>query len=589
MGQPDEQLGAIVGTIKGMSVNKAKELIQDKIRGRLPSGPSELRRTFQFFDRDGSGAISLEEFRQALQLQCGLQFEPALLRKIMASFGAGDDGASELDYKMFSEMVMGSSTRDATSIGHHKKASRSTNNDEGNSDAAIRRKVQEEQKPLMRAFKHASDEAGYMTPHAFKDVLFHMDIVMEEDGFAELVAAMMKKSKVPNKISGSAFLRLYGKGSKADRGVLATIKNVSVEQAKQMIQDKIRGRLPSGPSELRRTFQFFDRDGGGTVSVDEFKYACKRYLGLQFEEKILAKLIKEFDEDGTGELDFAKFSRLVLGSTRESDGTSMTDNSALLSVSDDNGNSDMMLRRKVREKMRPLMVMFKQTADAAGNMTPAQLKDVLYKHDILIAQKQFNELVKVMDEDGDGEISYQEFIKYFDKGQADEVALTPTITSMPLAQVTELIQEKVAAKMPGGPAALRRAWALFNGDGTGAIDSAELAQVLKVSLGLIFGEQLLAEMVGHYSEGTGTIDFNKFAQNVMKSSGGDATSISNSAGKRVALGDDNGNSEQMLRRNVRERWKDLHIAFKHQATKQGDGSRALSPDKLRVLLETFDI
>ena len=31
---------------------------------------------------------------------------------------------------------------------------------------------------------------------------------------------------------------------------------------------------------------------------------------------------------------------------------------------------------------------------------------------------------------------------------------------------------------------------------------------------------------------------------------------------------------------VRERWKDLHIAFKHQATTQPDGSRALSPDKV---------
>ena len=35
---------------------------------------------------------------------------------------------------------------------------RATGNDDGNSEAAIRRKVQEEQKTLRRAFKHASDE-----------------------------------------------------------------------------------------------------------------------------------------------------------------------------------------------------------------------------------------------------------------------------------------------------------------------------------------------------------------------------------------------------------------------------------------------
>eukprot|EP01052_Picozoa_sp_SAG31_P041269 SAG31_NODE_6211_length_2119_cov_1.903960_1_plen_664_part_01 len=434
MGQPDEQLDAIVGTImeRNISVPKALELIQEKITAKLPSGPSELRRTFQMFDRDGGGSISLEELRDGLRLQCGLQFEPALLRKIMAHYGGTEDGRGELDFKMFSHMVMGSSTSSATSFGQYKRSSRSTNNDEGNSDAAIRRKVQEEQKPLRRALKHASDENGYLTPAAFRDVLFHMDIVMEDDRFSSLIQKMGAKSRVPGKVNGAMLFKIYGKGSKADLEVLATIKNVSVTKAKEMIQDKIRGRLPSGPAELRRTFQFFDRDGGGTVSIDEFKYALKRYCGLQFEENLLQKLIAEFDKDGSGELDFAKFSQLVLGSTPETDGTSVTDNSALLAISDDNGNSDMMLRRKVREKWRSLITMFKQTSDASGDLTPAQLKSVLYKHDILVAEKQFHVMLAEMDDDGDGVISYSEFLKYFDKGQADEVSLTPTITAMPL-------------------------------------------------------------------------------------------------------------------------------------------------------------
>ena len=47
----------------------------------------------------------------------------------MAAFGAGADGRGEMDFKMFSELVMGSSTSAATSIGHYKKASRYASND----------------------------------------------------------------------------------------------------------------------------------------------------------------------------------------------------------------------------------------------------------------------------------------------------------------------------------------------------------------------------------------------------------------------------------------------------------------------------
>ena len=148
--------------------------------------------------------------------------------------------------------------------------------------------------------------------------------------------------------------RLFS-GNDGDSTDSQTIKNVSVTKAKEMIQDKIRGKLhspaqveearaalrgelealkmsvlkkravaagataeqietaedadspqdaliemlleiersrmakDSGPAEHRElalperrvAFHIFDRDGGGTVSMEEFKYALKRYCGLQ--------------------------------------------------------------------------------------------------------------------------------------------------------------------------------------------------------------------------------------------------------------------------------------------------------------------
>ena len=75
-----------MGTIEDMPIREVKQLVQDKIRGRLTSGPSELRRTFQFFDRDGSGQIDFEEMEATLRVQCGLKFEDSLLQAIIARF-----------------------------------------------------------------------------------------------------------------------------------------------------------------------------------------------------------------------------------------------------------------------------------------------------------------------------------------------------------------------------------------------------------------------------------------------------------------------------------------------------------------------
>lgn len=74
-----------------------------------------------------------------------------------------------------------------------------------------------------------------------------------------------------------AFLKLFGKGSEADKRVSGLIKGVSAERALTLIRDKVRGRLASGPSEMRRAFQFFDRDGSGSVDVGELEVTLRHY------------------------------------------------------------------------------------------------------------------------------------------------------------------------------------------------------------------------------------------------------------------------------------------------------------------------
>jgi Ca2+-binding EF-hand superfamily protein len=92
-----------------------------------------------------------------------------------------------------------------------------------------------------------------------------------------------------------------------------TNKKGYLQNAKQQIRDKIEGRIASGPSGLRRAFQFFDRDGGGTIDLDEFKVGLEKYCGLKFTDTFVEELMNEFD-DGSGSITYHSFCELVMGS-----------------------------------------------------------------------------------------------------------------------------------------------------------------------------------------------------------------------------------------------------------------------------------
>ena len=60
----------IVGAKK---ITDMEQMMRDKLSQRTKSGPFQLRKTFKYFDRDGSGGIDFSEFQRAMELM-GFQF-----------------------------------------------------------------------------------------------------------------------------------------------------------------------------------------------------------------------------------------------------------------------------------------------------------------------------------------------------------------------------------------------------------------------------------------------------------------------------------------------------------------------------------
>jgi hypothetical protein len=115
-------------------------------------------------------------------------------------------------------------------------------------------------------------------------------------------------------------------------------------------------------------------------------------------------------------------------STVRADSTTINmDASANRNASDFDGNSEQFILRKVRAQWKDLSTAFKREAGRRGapsNLTPDQLRDILRHHDILLSDSVYTTLVGKLDEDGDGAISYAEFLRFFARGQDQDRAVT---------------------------------------------------------------------------------------------------------------------------------------------------------------------
>jgi len=104
-----EEANAVVGPGK---IQEMEQMMRDKLQQRTKTGPFQLRKTFKYFDRDGSGGIDFDEFQRAMELM-GFAFTDL---QQLALFARYDESCSgEVDYSEFVEKVMESDFKGVSS------------------------------------------------------------------------------------------------------------------------------------------------------------------------------------------------------------------------------------------------------------------------------------------------------------------------------------------------------------------------------------------------------------------------------------------------------------------------------------------
>ena len=157
---------------------------------------------------------------------------------------------------------------------------------------------------------------GNIIPARLRKVLFDHDIDMADSQWSQMV--MDLDSDNDGRICTNEFLQFFGKGGEDDLMMVSSKPvRASTQKAKVMIREGIEAKTRSGSGGLLRAFQFFDRDRSGSISFEEFKRALKDYTMLVFEENTINTVMREYDDDNSGEINFSKFCSRVMGSSKD--------------------------------------------------------------------------------------------------------------------------------------------------------------------------------------------------------------------------------------------------------------------------------
>ena len=141
--------------------------------------------------------------------------------------------------------------------------------------------------------------------------------------------------------------------------------------------------------KVKQEFLLLDRDGDGTISVDELGNALRSMRGkLKASEADIKRTLKEIDRDGDGTIDLKEY----------------------MSSRKNKTNQDLVHRALIqRLKIRKEFERFDE--DKSGYITKEELMQVIQaRAAITVTEEQINRMMQDSDDNNDGKIDYEEFV-----------------------------------------------------------------------------------------------------------------------------------------------------------------------------------
>ncbi|CAF1070377.1 unnamed protein product [Brachionus calyciflorus] len=133
---------------------------------------------------------------------------------------------------------------------------------------------------------------------------------------------------------------------------------------------------------IRASFEFFDKDKNGFITTSELRDVIKK-CGSKLKEKDVKEMVKQFDVDKDGKINFEEFIQLMTVNFNNSD----------------NFEQNLVNAFEKFDK------------DGNGFISRSELKEAMRKLDKKITNEEIDDMLTEADTNMDGKIDYSEFVR----------------------------------------------------------------------------------------------------------------------------------------------------------------------------------
>jgi len=230
--------------------------------------------------------------------------------------------------------------------------------------------------------------------------------------------------------------------------------------------------------DLRKLFSQFDTSGDGTISSNEL-HPLFQMAGIMIKPYQIEHVVKEFDIDGSGEIDFEEFMVMMVKLQGRKPRPGLID------------YRDFITEEKIEKYEKQFR---KADKDGAGSLDAQEIEALFHQFGMKLTSDQVENLMSEVDHDNSGQIEFDEFCCMMAKLTGARKRINPC----------EYMERVEIEK-------LRMAFDQIDANGSGTISTKELDALLR-KMGITLDKPGVDRMLTKYdADNSGELEFQEFA------------------------------------------------------------------------------
>ncbi|KAG6970720.1 hypothetical protein JG688_00004729 [Phytophthora aleatoria] len=485
-----------------------------KVDNDIVKVDNDVIATFKKYDRDGSGQLDYAEFRRLMQ-EYGVEDNAAIDALIdeIDEDGSGEmlttfkkfnnDGRGKLEYDELPRMMRDSRVKDSEEIDamRQDQASDAKSSDNKLPEKTVKATSQAENDQNARSRLVALQE---------QELQFMEQVLRSHNSIENAFRENDREGR--NEMDFEQFRDFMGQyGTTDEASISMLLKRLDADNSGTIDLHEF---LSVFNAQRLAPFSTVDRDEDGEISRDEFRKLMNQY-GIRDEQDV-ASLMKKLDVDGNGCVGYEEFES-VFHETRV----------GKVPVP---GRSSVA-KPVVAVEPKNARAFYQYDDDGNGELDHEEFRHFMKRYGI-VKNDDIESLIKRLDTDGSGTISFEEFSVIFNPLRVNPSSTADGISAMAAAteeifDPEELesileIERELAQRMAHQTRDLRLAFRKFDTNGNGLLEYKEFRSVLK---SYRLPEMEIRKVIRHLDRDvSGFIDYKEFIAGfgALKESGGAA-------------------------------------------------------------------